>query len=343
MMKAQRDHSELVPASSCPARGTRWLAAITVAALAAMAGLFLDGCSGGGTPGASVQTQSVSDLIAAAAVNGRGPSVFEPVVLPSGSDYPPILVGSSVIQPDAAYPNGQIELTVTSDSYGAESPTLIAAAGYAGYIQTPFPGDASLGVRSIMPSSFVPGQTLHVSIRLSGSTTSVPEFAADTPPAGWAVSNVSAGGQFDLPGGQIKWSFPAGAFPQTVSYDVMAPADAESVVGFVGWTSGSNRGETDLLGGDQIAAPQSSRGNVFGAGIRARSDGSPGLSSRAIHRGPPPPTDVIEISPTVPVAEFNAQLLIVEDTISGLSAPLAVLVRNGVVLTAPTPIGGGEG
>ena len=74
-------------------------------------------------------------------------------------------------------------------------------------------------------------------------TTEVPQGATvvgveDTPPVGWAVSNISDAGTWDVQNGKVKWGlFFDPSIPTTVTYDVSATRNAMGLLCFAGTVS----------------------------------------------------------------------------------------------------------
>ena len=95
-----------------------------------------------------------------------------------------------------------------------------------------------VAVRTV-PSSYVPGNTLAVSITITPDGGTVAYALEDAPPTGWVVSNIqqdggSPTGVFDGVAGKVKWIPFAGDTPHTVSYNVTPPISETGTQSFFG-------------------------------------------------------------------------------------------------------------
>lgn len=92
-----------------------------------------------------------------------------------------------------------------------------------------------VGVRSIEPGVFGPGGVMNVNITLvNESSSAINMNVEETPPTGFVVSSISAGGTATA--GTIKWAVNAAPGTTTLTYTVTAPANANSstVAAFAG-------------------------------------------------------------------------------------------------------------
>lgn len=112
--------------------------------------------------------------------------------------------------------------------------------------------------RGLPPNYAPPPSTLEVSISLSipGGTGVV--GVEDGPPSGWAASNISNGGTYDVPSGKVKWGpFIAPSIPSALTYEVTpnGPGGSDCFVG-----TASFDGLDVKIGGDacMIAVPAAS-------------------------------------------------------------------------------------
>jgi alpha-tubulin suppressor-like RCC1 family protein len=86
------------------------------------------------------------------------------------------------------------------------------------------------------PSNFVAGESLVMSISVSaasGQTYAVEDGA----PAGWSISAISDGGEFDAANGKVKWGPFFDQAPRALSYLATPPAGAGNVASFDGRAS----------------------------------------------------------------------------------------------------------
>jgi len=75
--------------------------------------------------------------------------------------------------------------------------------------------------------------TVTISLNVPGGTTAA--GVEDQPPAGWVVSNISDGGDYDELTGEVKWGpFFDPSIPGAVTYDVTPPFEALGHACFVG-------------------------------------------------------------------------------------------------------------
>jgi len=101
-------------------------------------------------------------------------------------------------------------------------------------------------VRSVQAQSAVrelprfPGEgaTATITITLHPPAGTAAAGAADTPPAGWTVSNISDAGTFDSLTGEVKWGpIFTPADPTVLTYDVTVPTGATGNECFTGTVS----------------------------------------------------------------------------------------------------------
>ena len=95
-----------------------------------------------------------------------------------------------------------------------------------------------VAVRTV-PSSYVPGNTLTVSITITPDGGTIAYALEDAPPTGWVVSNIqqdsgSPTGVFDGIAGKVKWIPFSGDTPHTISYDVTPPISETGTQSFNG-------------------------------------------------------------------------------------------------------------
>ncbi|RJP18293.1 MAG: DUF11 domain-containing protein [Candidatus Omnitrophota bacterium] len=95
-------------------------------------------------------------------------------------------------------------------------------------------------------SSFLPGQTINVTLNVSNPGAAKTVTLTETPPAAFTVSNISNGGT--LSGGKITWSYNAPSGPSTLNYQVDVPANYNpSTTGYTARWSGTD-GTLDFVG-----------------------------------------------------------------------------------------------
>lgn len=95
---------------------------------------------------------------------------------------------------------------------------------------------------SALSPLYVPGEptTVRLSIRPASQVSAY--AAQDKIPAGWKVTQISDGGDFDAVNGQVKWGPFFDNNPRDLSYEILPSSQAEGTVEFVGFVSfdGSN-------------------------------------------------------------------------------------------------------
>jgi hypothetical protein len=100
---------------------------------------------------------------------------------------------------------------------------------------------ATFGRREL-PASFVPGESLTVSIITEPAAGTVAQAIQEQLPAAWKLLSASEGGEFDAANGILKWGpFYDGA-SRVLSYQVLPPATSSGKVEFAG--AGSSNGSS---------------------------------------------------------------------------------------------------
>lgn len=91
--------------------------------------------------------------------------------------------------------------------------------------------------RSIQPSFYKPGASVHVSITVAPDPGSSVYATEEGPPAGWTVSNINPSGVWDNGSKTIKWPLYFDGAPRVFEYDATPPAGASGRQTFAGYTS----------------------------------------------------------------------------------------------------------
>lgn len=86
---------------------------------------------------------------------------------------------------------------------------------------------------SDLPAQFIPGTPFRVRIIVTPATDGFAYGVEEQPPAGWLVTSISEGGEFDAVNGKVKWTFLDNA-KRTLTYEVTPPASAQASVTFAG-------------------------------------------------------------------------------------------------------------
>ncbi len=98
-----------------------------------------------------------------------------------------------------------------------------------------------------------PGTAFTVTIALDPPPDTVAAGVQDKPPAGWIVTNISAGGTWDALNQEVKWGpLLAPSIPAFVAYDVTPPAGTVGRLCFAGIVSFGGPAET--VAGDECLA-----------------------------------------------------------------------------------------
>ncbi len=89
----------------------------------------------------------------------------------------------------------------------------------------------------VLPGGYVAGQSLQVTIQVSPLSSTQVYAAEDVPPAGWAVSGIDNGGQFDAGNGKVKWGPFFDNLARTLHYSVTPPLGTTGTQSFAGTLS----------------------------------------------------------------------------------------------------------
>lgn len=85
-----------------------------------------------------------------------------------------------------------------------------------------------------MPAVFVPGEPFAVTVATQPGTDTRAHAVEEVIPAGWSVSAISGGGDYDAAGGKVKWGPFFDAAPRTLNYRVRPPVTALGTASFSG-------------------------------------------------------------------------------------------------------------
>jgi hypothetical protein len=110
--------------------------------------------------------------------------------------------------------------------------TKAPAPGYAG-----MPGSSASTVVRRLPSVFIPGQPVTLQLTATPAVGVTAYAVEESIPAGWTVSNISDGGQFDALHGKVKWGAFLDPIQRTVTCTLTSPANISVRPSFVGAAS----------------------------------------------------------------------------------------------------------
>ena len=127
-----------------------------------------------------------------------------------------------------------------------------------------------------LPVTYVPSEAVAVTIALEVPFEISVVAVEESPPAGWAVANISHSGEVDAVTGEVKWGpFFAPTIPAQLSYDVIPPAEASGQASFFGRVSFN--GPEQTIGGDQSVIGPIPAMSAWGALILAASTATAGV------------------------------------------------------------------
>lgn len=85
-----------------------------------------------------------------------------------------------------------------------------------------------------LPSGYVAGQPIRVTIQAVPPEGTVSYLVEETPPSGWPVAAVDNGGSFEVTTGKVKWGPFSGGHARTFHYTVTPPAGTTQTRSFAG-------------------------------------------------------------------------------------------------------------
>ena len=104
-----------------------------------------------------------------------------------------------------------------------------------------------------LPDSYAPGLAFTVTIAVSPNSQTIAWSVEESPPSGWTVSTISAGGNWDSINRKVKWGPFFEATSRALSYEASSPGDASDEAVFAGVYSAD--GESEAIGGDTLVRP----------------------------------------------------------------------------------------
>lgn len=85
-----------------------------------------------------------------------------------------------------------------------------------------------------VPRYFVPGDTVPIRYDVTPATNVLVYALEDQPPRGWTVSRINEGGFYDQALGKVKWGPFFDSTPRVLTYELLAPVNAEPAAQFSG-------------------------------------------------------------------------------------------------------------
>ncbi|MBM3880301.1 MAG: PQQ-like beta-propeller repeat protein [Verrucomicrobia bacterium] len=128
-------------------------------------------------------------------------------------------------------------------------------------------------VEAEVPAFFEPGIAFTVSLAVTPATGVVVYAVEESPPAGWAVSEITAGGRHDTWRHKLKWGPYFDAMPRRLAYRLLPPAEPPEVGRFGGGAAFDGAGSATvgrrqtLLKESRVSPEFTSARRVVGGGI----------------------------------------------------------------------------
>ena len=116
----------------------------------------------------------------------------------------------------------------------------VSCEGSRGLLPTTVPvamGPSGPVAQRLLPVFFVPGEPLTIAIDTQPSVGTSAYAVEDAVPAGWAITAISNGGEFDGASGRVKWGPFLDSLPRTLSYEVTPPRTTSGPASFAGVSS----------------------------------------------------------------------------------------------------------
>ena len=96
---------------------------------------------------------------------------------------------------------------------------------------------ASMASCSMLPSTYIPGSPVQLSIAVTPSDSALVYAVEDAPPSGWTVSGISDGGEFDSNSRKVKWGPFFDNTIRILTYSATPPASESASRTFAGTAS----------------------------------------------------------------------------------------------------------
>jgi uncharacterized delta-60 repeat protein len=106
---------------------------------------------------------------------------------------------------------------------------------------------------SQLPPVFVPGEPMTVRVSVSPASDGQSYAVEDQPPAGWTVTAITDGGEFDAVNNKVKWGPFLDRQPRILSYGATPPVGAGNLATFAGLASFDGSG-VPIAGSRQLRA-----------------------------------------------------------------------------------------
>jgi VWFA-related protein len=120
---------------------------------------------------------------------------------------------------------------------------------------------SSHAVSSFDPDYYTPGIPVDVTLAVSPPASTQAYGVEETPPEGWAVTNISHNGTFNAQSNQIRWGIFDDDTPRDLTYRVTPPDSAVDAQSFFGQAAFDQ--QTELIGGQRTLLPSPCAGETL--------------------------------------------------------------------------------
>ena len=103
----------------------------------------------------------------------------------------------------------------------------------------------------MLPEYYVPGKEVTVLISADPGAEALAWVLEDSPPKGWQISQISAGGVWDTVNKKAKWGLFLDNKARDFSYTILPPSEESELVGFSGLLSVNGEGY-EIKGGENL-------------------------------------------------------------------------------------------
>jgi|GEM_PF-1628498 len=133
--------------------------------------------------------------------------------------------------------NSNTQITAIVPTGAVTGPITIGKIGCPDAQTGTFTQSGSCQGARLLPSNYIAGQLFPVSIQVTPLSNTQVYAVEDVPPAGWAVSAIDNGGQYDASNGKVKWGPFFDNQARTLRYSVTPPQGTTGTRSFAGTLS----------------------------------------------------------------------------------------------------------